>query len=432
MNARSKMKESIYANLRRRNLLDRVIGSETGRQLGYADRLILDSDRLLHEPPGADEMVSLKAMAERAFSSATGWVFALKDDTSGWVRERAEELGRCFAGLFGEIKEELPLYVRDGAGYRVAGVGDESYTSVMTLMKQAGWVSFTVDHDPPPWSEALFIKRSDLELHRNFFGAYWDWDDQERAEEARALRVAAYKQALATRSQQQKFLRTKLRAVVELWPEVQNLLGLSGMYTTMFIERTFDRLGLTLYLDEEETGLWSPVERDKQHDLLAELGCSSYADSFFGGREVASEDLGWEHWRMTPRDFEIAIREAHELARVNSEPESSPSVSAPVDVTALKARIAELESALAIERQRKNTEPRVTELTKKLKTSHRMILGMARATYGWDPDSEKPQPATGSNNKSIHADMIKYLGSAPDADTIRKTLREAAETFKND
>ncbi len=59
-------------------------------------------------------------------------------------------------------------------------------------------------------------------------------------------------------------------------------------------------------------------------------------------------------------------------------------------------------------------------------TMLKIMLGMARAAYGYDP-SLKKNAATGSNKGSIKYDLEKY-GLSIDEETIRKYLKEAAQT----
>lgn len=56
-------------------------------------------------------------------------------------------------------------------------------------------------------------------------------------------------------------------------------------------------------------------------------------------------------------------------------------------------------------------------------TLYRMILGMAIAKYGYDPESRR-NAATGENAGSISADLEK-VGFSIDADTIREHLKAA-------
>lgn len=58
-------------------------------------------------------------------------------------------------------------------------------------------------------------------------------------------------------------------------------------------------------------------------------------------------------------------------------------------------------------------------------TLYKMILGMARERYGYNPDSKR-NAATGSNSGSIASDLEKH-GLDVDVDTIRKHLQAAAE-----
>jgi hypothetical protein len=58
-------------------------------------------------------------------------------------------------------------------------------------------------------------------------------------------------------------------------------------------------------------------------------------------------------------------------------------------------------------------------------TLYKMILGMARERYGYNPDSKR-NAATGSNSGSIASDLEKH-GLEVDVDTIRKHLQAAAE-----
>lgn len=56
----------------------------------------------------------------------------------------------------------------------------------------------------------------------------------------------------------------------------------------------------------------------------------------------------------------------------------------------------------------------------------KIVLGMARDAYGYDPSAGKKNPATGKGPDSIHAALLRF-GLEVSDDSIRKYLREAEE-----
>lgn len=56
----------------------------------------------------------------------------------------------------------------------------------------------------------------------------------------------------------------------------------------------------------------------------------------------------------------------------------------------------------------------------------KLILGMAMDAYGYDPTSDKRQKATGENNGSIHAALLRH-GIFVSNETIKKYMDEAKE-----
>jgi len=81
-------RESILSLLNRWGLLERVVGGvDAKRRDQYANKLILDSDRLLREPDSDEEFVTLRSLAERSFAGVRGWVHGLRDDVVGPARD---------------------------------------------------------------------------------------------------------------------------------------------------------------------------------------------------------------------------------------------------------------------------------------------------------------------------------------------------------
>jgi hypothetical protein len=319
---KSKDAESILAFLNRYGLLERVLGSAEGlERKRYANRLILDSDRLLSESPKDEEFACLRSIAERDFARTHSWVHAFSDDAQGaardWERRRATELGRTFTRYFPDIEEGLPLYLKTANGYRVATQVDDAYKAMLEILR-GEWFEFAIYEEPPAWSEALHIRRSALDLHQKFFGAYWDWDSTERVASARTLRRAAFEAALARNEASgkgEKVLGKWLKPVVNLWPQVRDILELTGMQAILFTEEVFARLDLTLYLEYEDTGFWVPHPYGKTAaGHLSDMGCSDYAHAFANGTRAVGTVDGWDDFRVTQQDFDTVLAEARRVA----------------------------------------------------------------------------------------------------------------------
>jgi hypothetical protein len=325
----TKNRESIYAFLRRHGVLERVLGKESRggeRQLPhehYPSRLILESDRLLYEPTDREEFFSLRRAAERAFASQHSWAHGLHPSAEGvaaeWERQRAERLGECFMWHFADIYEGLPLYVRDGDGFRVATAQDDAYACVIEMLEGA-WSEFTVNDDPPAWAESLFIKRSELSLHQQFFGDYGSFQDQARTNAARELRKAAFRRALALQQSQsqQKILGRHLQALIEALPKVRDILSLSGDQAILYTEDAFRRLPLTLYLEHNNSGFWAPCASDDQvTQVFAGLKASDYAMGFHNGDLRPRDAEKWTDLRLAPLDFDALLEDARCFAGPN-------------------------------------------------------------------------------------------------------------------
>src|SRR5688572_1146846 len=132
---RTKTRECVYALLNRHSLLEAAIGAANDPQRSlYANRLILDSNRLSFEPRQREEYVSLRSIAERQFAVNHHWVHALNDHLRGlegpaadWENIRAKELGRCFTSHFPDLEEGLPLHIQEAGKFRPATSADEAF-----------------------------------------------------------------------------------------------------------------------------------------------------------------------------------------------------------------------------------------------------------------------------------------------------------------
>jgi len=208
------------------------------------------------------------------------------------------------------MEEGLPLYIKDGERFRVGTEQNEAHSRVAGMLRDGAWFDLAVYEAPPAWGDSLYIRRSDLDLHQKFFGAYWDWDDPKRAESARALRKEAFKLAIERRDSDDPSVRVLgkfLQPVIEIWPMVKEILGVSGMQAILFTEETFFRLRLTLYVQHEDSGFWVPRPFGKSIvDYLAQMGCSDYAHAFANG--VAKSKDEWDDLRLTPQDCDALLR----------------------------------------------------------------------------------------------------------------------------
>lgn len=125
------------------------------------------------------------------------------------------------------------------------------------------------------------------------------------------------------------FVKSKLKPIFELWPKVRDILGVDDIDAVCFVERTFGKRQVTLYLDDEATGLWVPhVFDDKVHQMILDMGVSDFAQHFFSTSMYDEANFdGWDKFRITPRDFNTIIQEATEVA--NAEPEGEDPLESP-------------------------------------------------------------------------------------------------------
>lgn len=310
--------QSIFAFLNRNGLLTRVLGEDGDpRRRTYANTLILKSEALLAEQLELQPFASLRDFAERQFANNTNsWVHTLVSDSrersADWERVRAEELGYCFATFFEEIREGLPLHVRVGNGFRRACDQDEAYVQLMKVMDES--YGLAVYDAPPPWAAMLFIKRSELELHRRFFGAYWDWTDEAARQSAISLRKDAYRRALKRGEQEvERVLGKWLIPLSRAWPAVKEELGITGMQAIYFVEEAVQELELTLYIEDDSCGLWIPCVRDEVQTRLSNLGCSNFAHAFANSEPIFTERV--DELRLREEDFDALIGHMRSIAQ---------------------------------------------------------------------------------------------------------------------
>jgi len=85
--------------------------------------------------------------------------------------------------------------------------------------------------------------------------------------------------------------------------------------------------------------------------------------------------------------------------------------------------------APAVTQGKREPELSASSETRRLSTLHRLVLAMAKAKYQWQPGEKNA--ATGTKAGSIYADIVEQLGEGRrvDADTIRRVLQEAADSF---
>lgn len=117
---------------------------------------------------------------------------------------------------------------------------------------------------------------------------------------------------------------SKLRRIIDLWPEVQNILGNSRLDSVVFTERVFENEKISLYLDDEDLGLWRPVEwseltkvyvgndelasEGKVRVLLRDMGTSNFA------HDESFDPEGWVNYRILPSDYMKVIASAESIA----------------------------------------------------------------------------------------------------------------------
>ncbi len=101
---------------------------------------------------------------------------------------------------------------------------------------------------------------------------------------------------------------SKLRRIIDLWPEIQTILEIGRLDAVVFAERVFMAEKMALYLDDEHVGLWRPLDEDMGWRLLSDLGTSSYA------HDASCDPEGWVNWRILPSDYLKIIEAAKTIA----------------------------------------------------------------------------------------------------------------------
>jgi hypothetical protein len=101
---------------------------------------------------------------------------------------------------------------------------------------------------------------------------------------------------------------TNLRKIVEVWSEIQSILGVKRRDAAAFVETFVEKLKIQLYLDDEVYGLWFPCEESAQWQLMSDISNSDCASD-------ENEDPGaWGSWRILPTDYDNLIDQARVIA----------------------------------------------------------------------------------------------------------------------
>jgi hypothetical protein len=313
---RSGQVESVYAYLRRHELIERVMGRDNDPlRKTYPNQLILDSERLVGDLVGDEEYFTLRSAAERSFARQHMWVTILQSATNSperWEMERATELGYCYTRYVPDVLDGLPLYVETAFGFRVATAEDPPYLEFAVLLN-GPWSEFSIHDRPPSWASALFIKRSDLHLHQQFFQEITTFNDQARVDAARDLRRRAFSQALAKEGKS-RILRKYLRALIDALPDIRDVLDFTGDQAVNFAIDAFDSLDMSLYLEHGDSGLWTPCDYAEQVRALKDFRGSRFAMAFHNGDFGGLDETPWRGLCITPRDYDNLISEARTLA----------------------------------------------------------------------------------------------------------------------
>lgn len=112
---------------------------------------------------------------------------------------------------------------------------------------------------------------------------------------------------------------SKLRKIIDVWPEIQAILEIGRLDSVVFTERIFKAEKMALYVDDEHVGLWRPLDEDMGWRLLCDLGTSNFA------QDASCDPEGWVNWRLLPSDYLKIIDAAKTIAgRVEGETSSAP------------------------------------------------------------------------------------------------------------
>ncbi|CAJ0770188.1 hypothetical protein R8510_00347 [Ralstonia chuxiongensis] len=102
---------------------------------------------------------------------------------------------------------------------------------------------------------------------------------------------------------------TNLRKAVDVWAEVQEILGVERSRAAAIVERAFNESDMDLYLDDQVLGLWFPCEdRDSKQQLMSDLALSDFAL----GRD--DDAAGWSNWRLHPADCDLILNHVRAIA----------------------------------------------------------------------------------------------------------------------
>jgi hypothetical protein len=299
----------------------------------YVNQLILNSGRILAEANHFSDYFSLRSAAEQEFASDRMWVTLVDGGLSSpdmWRRVQADELGHCYIRYCPEVLEGLPLYLRKGSGFRVATTADTPYRELLKLLADA-WSDFTVEDEPPAWATDLYIGRADLYLHDQFFRDLSTIDEQSRLETARGFRKRAFLQALENQRQPQS-LKKHLKVLIDALPEIQNVLELNGDQIIKFVINTFARGEVTLYLEHDESGFWTPCGRAEQDRTLDDFGRSPFATAFHNGDWGGMDETPWRGLCVTPLDYDRIIETAKAFADQPSDPTANTRSNGAVEI----------------------------------------------------------------------------------------------------
>jgi hypothetical protein len=309
-------------------------------------------------PDETDEFIALKDWIARRFhprrvhSNEFTERELLELQASFYFQKIEEDFGLTVGWVCEKVYHGIPLYEQSPTGsYLPIPFNHED---CIYLSKKGEHLDWRPESSYPYWAKRYFLKQQHLVVYDIFYGGADKSPDAETVNVLRASfrREIGFSAEDATMTKIPKvksarYVKSALRPVIDLWPKVAEITGLRGIHAVVFVEQTFDRLKLSLYMDDEVTGLYSALDDpDKAHELLGELGVSDYAQGFFNG--AASEPGGWANWCMTPQDFETVIREARDLTQATPESKSlQPNNSEPSSVAASGNRPLQVSTSLS-------------------------------------------------------------------------------------
>lgn len=111
---------------------------------------------------------------------------------------------------------------------------------------------------------------------------------------------------------------SNLRKAVDVWAEVQEILGVERSRAAAIVERAFNESDMDLYLNDQVLGLWFPCEdRDTKQQLMSDLALSDFAL----GRD--DDAAAWSNWRLHPADCNLILNQVRSIAGHGVRPEPS-------------------------------------------------------------------------------------------------------------